>query len=182
MPILTFIRHGETNYNKEGRFTGQAESHLTQKGIKEAKEKAKTMDTKFDYFYRSPLIRTQETLDAIIPGKKALIDERIIETSLGEWEGKKKDELDQKLLSKFRAGKYTPPGAETKEHVIERTCNFIDEMFEKYDDNDKVFVVTHAGILRAIQISFFEKYETRVDNLQTIVIDKDRYDYYLKSK
>ena len=182
MPIITFIRHGETNYNKEGRFTGQAEAHLTENGLNAAKAKSKEMDKNFDYIYRSPLIRTKETLDAIIPNAEAIVDKRIIETHLGEWEGKKKEELDQELLNEFRAGKYTPPGAESKEMVIERVCNFVEDMFHKYDSNQKVFVVTHAGIIRALQIKFFTEGENSVDNLQTLVVDEENYNYYLKNK
>lgn len=181
MPKLTFIRHGETTYNKEGRFTGQDDAHLTEKGILDAKAKAKEIKDDFDYVYISPLSRTKETLENILPGRKAIVDARITETCLGEWQGQIKNELDQDLLKSFREGKYTPKGAETRAEVAKRVCNFVEELFNKYGKDDKIFVVTHAGIIRAIRLYFFEEYDSNVDNLKTVTIDEKNYDYYLKN-
>ncbi len=183
MPTLTFIRHGETNYNKAGKFTGQKEAHLTEKGIEEAKKKASELNKHFDYIYRSPLIRTKETLDAIIPGKEAIIDNRIIDTCLGEWEGKKQSDLDPELIREFKLGIYTPPGAESRDVVIKRTCDFVEDLFKEYKLDDEIFIITHAAIIRAIQIKFMETYDTnRVQNLQTVEINEENYEYYLNNK
>ena len=182
MPILTFIRHGETTYNKEGRFTGQDDAHLTEKGLADAKEKSKEIKNDFDYIYVSPLSRTKETLEAIFPGSKAIVDKRITETCLGKWQGKIKAKLDPELLQSFREGKYTPEGAETRDEVAKRVCDFIEELFNKYAKDDKIFIVTHAGIVRVIRLYFFEEYDSNVDNLKTVTIDEKNYNYYLKNK
>lgn len=182
MPTLIFIRHGETNYNIAGKFTGQQEAHLTEKGIEDAKKKSTCINKKFDYIYRSPLIRTQETLEAIIPGGKAIIDYRITDTCLGEWEGKRQADIAPELINAFKKGKYTPPGAESREVVIHRTCDFVEELFKKYK-NERIFIITHAAIIRAIQFKFLETYDTaRVQNLQTVEINEQNYKYYLSNK
>lgn len=182
MPIVVFIRHGETNYNKDGKFTGQAEAHLTEKGIEEALNKSKELDKNFDYIYRSPLIRTEETLQAIIPGAKAIIDERITETDLGEWEGKEKDKLDQELVKKFRAGEFVPPKGETREHVFDRVNSFVKDLFDKYKSNERIFVVTHAGIIKALNTIFFDLENQKIENLQILVIDDKVYNNFLEKE
>ena len=66
---------------------------------------------------------------------------------------------------------YTPPGAETHQDVDKRVCNFVEELFEKYQDNEKILVVTHAGIIRSIKRIFIENSKKLMpDNLGTVMI------------
>ena len=183
MPILIFIRHAQTNYNEQGLFTGQQESYVTEEGLKMTREKFAQFDKNFDYIYRSPLLRTKQTLDAIIPGANAIIDKRITETGLGEWEGKEKDKLDPKLVAEFRAGKYWPPKAEPKEKIFKRINDFMKDLFEKYKSNERILIVTHAGVIRTINKIVYGETMNRIDNLDTLEInDKVYKEYVLKNK
>ena len=94
-----------------------------------AKEILKDDEKNFDYIYCSPLKRTKQTLDAILPNSTPIIDERITEICIGEWEGKKKESFDKKLVYLYRTGQYTPPGAESTEQVDKRVCSFIENLF-----------------------------------------------------
>ena len=67
MPKLVIVRHGQSLWNLENKFTGWVDIDLSEKGIEEAKkagEKLKGM--KFDYAFTSALIRAKRTLDIIL--------------------------------------------------------------------------------------------------------------------
>jgi len=69
MPILCLIRHGESLWNKENRFTGWVDVPLTDNGREQAKkagEILKSLNIKFDIAYTSLLSRSIETLEIII--------------------------------------------------------------------------------------------------------------------
>ena len=91
MPKIVFIRHAESEYNRDGIWAGRVDCSLTEKGIESAKKLGNTIENNFDAIYCSPLKRAKQTLEAIFPNAKPIYDERIIEISIGEWEDKKKD-------------------------------------------------------------------------------------------
>ena len=66
---LVLIRHGESEWNKENRFTGWTDVELSEKGIEEAKEAGKFLKEKnidFNVAYTSYLKRAQHTLDLVL--------------------------------------------------------------------------------------------------------------------
>ena len=183
MPKLIFIRHAETNFNIEGRFSGQADALVTEKGLKETREKFADFDKKFDYIYRSSLTRTKQTLEAIIPGAKAIIDDRIKEANLGIWAETMKNELDQEQLAKFRAGEYTPPGGEKRIDVEKRVIDFVVDMFNKYKGNERILVVTHAGVIRIIMSKILnEESKGRTENLCVVEVNDNDFDEFMKNR
>ncbi len=180
MPNLMFLRHAETELNKAGIFAGRTDCNITKEGFEKAKEVLKDDEKNFDYIYCSPLKRTKQTLDAIIPNSIPIIDERIIEISIGEWEGKKKETFDKNLVALYRAGQYTPPGAETTAQVDKRVCNFIESLFNTYKGNERILIITHNGVMRSIKRNFVKSYEDIMSkNLGQIVLTNEDYNYYL---
>ena len=109
---ITFIRHGETEYNKKNLFCGLSDCNITEESKKQAQVLQNVLP-EFDMYYCSPLKRTKQTLNSIFPEAVPIIDDRIIEISLGSWEGLSKSSVDQDLRKNFRAGTYTPEGAES---------------------------------------------------------------------
>ena len=183
MPELIFIRHAESEYNREGIFAGRIDCELTEKGIEQAKNVLREKEKNFDYIYCSPLKRARQTLDAIIPNCHPIIDERIIETSIGEWEGKKKDTFDRKILELFRNGKYTPPKAETILQIYTRVCSFIETLFNTYKNDERILIVTHNGVMRSIKRNFIENFDDIMSkNLGIIKLEDRNYRYYLENK
>ena len=86
---LYVLRHGETDYNKEGIFQGQNNIDLNEEGIKQAQITAKSLENIFfDKVYVSPLKRAIETAK-IVTNNELEIDDRIKERSFGKLEGKK---------------------------------------------------------------------------------------------
>jgi 2,3-bisphosphoglycerate-dependent phosphoglycerate mutase len=86
------FRHGQTTYNRDGRFTGQSESKLTAQGRRHAKTIAKKLKTKkFQVAFRTRLSRSKDTLKPVLEShpecKKVIEDDRMIERGYGELQG-----------------------------------------------------------------------------------------------
>ena len=93
MNDIYLIRHGETEWNAQGRFQGRLDSVLTNTGVKQAEaigRRLAGLDLSFDAFITSPLGRTRQTA-AIIAGLARLpavqCDDLLAEVSLGSWDG-----------------------------------------------------------------------------------------------
>ena len=93
MNEIYLIRHGETEWNAQGRFQGKLDSALTDTGVQQAAAIGRCLaglDLSVDAFVSSPLGRTRQTA-AIIAGSAQLpaaqCDDRLAEVSLGSWDG-----------------------------------------------------------------------------------------------
>lgn len=182
MPTLKFIRHAETTLNRDGIFGGRTDCDATFEGLEKAKNLLKAEEKNFDFIYISPLKRTRQTLDVILPNSNPIIDARIIEVSLGEWEGKRKSDFDQNLVAMYRVGKYFPLGAETNEEVDKRVCDFVESLFCKYI-TEKILIVTHNGVMKSIKRNFVKDYGNIMSkNLEMITITDTEFEYYLQNK
>lgn len=181
MPNLTFMRHGESEANVAGFFAGGIDSNLTDKGREDARKFDNSQQ--FDVFYVSPLKRTTQTLKEIYPNAEPIIDERITEVSIGDWQGKMKNEVDQHLLDLYRRGQYTPPNAESIQQIHKRACSFVEEIFSKYDNGTNILVVSHNAFIRNLRRIFLNTYDNYVPkNLETITITDEDFQEYLKRK
>lgn len=144
---ITFLRHAETEFNTMNLFCGISECNITENGRISA-QKLRNEFSNFDYYYCSPLKRTQQTLNAIFPNAIPIIDDRIIEICLGSWEGLPKKSVNQEFRKEFKKGNFTPEGAESNESVEKRVISFLNDMFNTYTANEHILVVTHNGFLR----------------------------------
>lgn len=175
MPIITFVRHCESEYNRKNIFCGRLDSDVTIEGLEEA-QKCDLTNEKFDFFYCSKQKRTRKTLKAMFPNVKPIEDNRLATRYLGDWEGKLKSTIDTNLVDLYKKGLYTPPNAETPDEIDMRICNFIKDLFEKYEPSQKILVVTSNGIIRAIKrIYFQDAININTDNLGSIVLTNKEY-------
>ena len=184
MPNVTFMRHAETVYNANKIFAGRIDCELSEKGIQDTLKVHSFQKNDFDVYYCSPLKRSLDTLKLIVKGVEQIkIDDRIIEISVGDWEGKKKNSIPEELVRNYRNGTYTPPNAETVQEVDRRVTDFVTDLFEKYDKNTKILIVTHNGVMRSIKRNFVQNYENIMSsNLDCITLDEDNYNYFLNNK
>ncbi len=149
MATLTFLRHAETEFNRNGLFCGLSDCNISEKGLELAKN-LRNEFPEFDAYYCSPLKRTHQTLHAIFPNAHFTVDDRIIEICLGVWEGVPKTSVDQDLRTNFRKGIYTPEKSENNASVETRAMSFLGSMAEKYTDEERILVVTHNGFMRTL--------------------------------
>jgi len=159
MTTLYIVRHGETDYNKEGRYLGRTDLPLNSAGIHQVKELAiEVNDLPIDVVISSPLKRTMETSHIIAFDKEIIRDDHFIERSVGVYEGLTKREAEQKhpdLYQKVitRIFNDAPPQGETIKQVQERVFKGIDELKQKYQGKN-ILLVTHAFIAKVINKYF----------------------------
>ncbi|WP_353094328.1 histidine phosphatase family protein [Tissierella praeacuta] len=94
---IYITRHGETEWNKEGRLQGWKNSNLTEKGIRDAKKLGDRLkDINFDYIYSSPQGRALDTAKYIRGHKdtEIIIFDSLKEMGFGKWEGMENKEIE----------------------------------------------------------------------------------------
>lgn len=84
---LLLVRHGETEWNKLGKFQGCTDIELSKDGINQAENLKLKLNEEFDVIYSSPLKRAYETAKILAKDKDITILEDIREINFGEWEG-----------------------------------------------------------------------------------------------
>ena len=148
---LYVIRHGETLSNLSGIVSGRSDEGLTEKGIEQAEIlNQKIADTKFDAVFVSPMKRTIETADIIIPEYQYIIDDRIAERDLGTLRDHTIDELWQIPLWNSLTEKRTEEGAETFGAGLERVEDFLADLKKQFSDDAKILLITHSFISRCL--------------------------------
>lgn len=157
---LYFIRHGETDWNRQRRIQGQADIPLNAFGVHIAKETAKGLkDVPFDLCITSPLNRARETARIILRGRETPIfeDDRIGEMAFGAYEGKCCSPSGWELPDNFHSffcapEKYdAPPRGESFFDVRKRTGEFLKELLEKEEHRGKnLLIATHGAALAGI--------------------------------
>lgn len=162
MSTLILVRHGQSIYNLENRFTGNLDIGLTSFGEQEAKLAGqKLQNFKFDFAYTSTLKRAEESL-LIILEEIHQTDREIIENSTlnernyGSLQGLNKDETIAKYGVKQvdlwrRSYGICPPNGESLDDTYNRTVPFYKQEIEpKLKQNKNVLIVAHGNSLRAL--------------------------------
>ena len=141
--MIYIVRHGQTDWNIEGRNQGRTDIELNETGIKQAEETAKKLEgKKFDMVFSSPLKRAYKTAQ-IICDDNIISDERLIERCNGDLEGKLKSEY--KGLINFADSNDNRYGVEPLPVFRKRIADFFDYILKTYPCKE-ILVVTHAGI------------------------------------
>jgi 2,3-bisphosphoglycerate-dependent phosphoglycerate mutase len=128
MPSLVLVRHGESLWNLENRFTGWVDVPLTDRGREEARQAAERLrDLRFDVAYTSVLSRAQETLDIMLEvlGQRPPVirDAALNERHYGELQGLNKKRTaerygDEQVHLWRRSYDVPPPGGEALKNVL----------------------------------------------------------------
>ena len=103
---VTFVRHGQTEWNRLGKQQGLADIPLDQTGIEQARKTAQLLkDEAFDCVYCSPLKRAQQTAQIICEGRNIpiILEQRLIERDMGEFEGMTWHQFDTRAFWDYTA-------------------------------------------------------------------------------
>jgi len=161
LPTIYLLRHGQTEWNVEGRYQGQLNSPLTAKGEEQAKANALKLAQYIDLtsvkIFASPLGRARETAKIIakhngLASSKIIFEERIQEFNYGIFEGKTKKYCQKEYKGIFDAREadkfnYLLEGGDSYAKVYERLKDWISSV-----QNEKVIVVVaHEMINRALR-------------------------------
>lgn len=158
---LYITRHGETEWNVQGRMQGWKNSNLTPKGVKNAEALGKRLESvPFKVIYSSSSQRAIHTSELIRGNRKIEIitDENLREINLGCWEGKAKEEFsqeDKEGLEAFwnRPHQYKAQSGEDFHQVRIRIEAVLKKILNENVDCN-VLIVTHAVIVKTIMAIF----------------------------
>ena len=162
MSQLVLVRHGESQWNLENRFTGWVDVPLSPKGEQEAREAGKTLEAvRFDCAFSSVLIRAKDTLRIILEelGQTTLPieeDQALNERMYGDLQGLDKKETakkfgDQQVKIWRRSFDVRPPGGESLKDTAERVLPYYEKHIRPALLAGKtVLVVAHGNSLRAL--------------------------------
>ena len=159
--LIYIVRHGLTEWNKLKKLQGAADVPLAKEGILLAEKTGEALrNVKFDICFTSPLSRAKQTAEYVLGKRDVPIipDKRIQEMSFGEFEGLCCREEgwnipDPGFRNFFNAPEvYQPPkGGESFEEVRARLKNFLEELYQKEELQDKnVLLSTHGAALCGI--------------------------------
>lgn len=162
MAYLVLVRHGESEWNAKGIWTGWTDILLSDKGRQEAKDAAEQLrGIKFDIAFTSTLSRAKETLEIIkqtlgIPDLPTIQSPALNERDYGDYTGKNKWEVKKQLgledFQKLRRGWNWPvPNGETLRDVYERSVPYYQqEILPKIQEGKNVLISAHGNSLRAL--------------------------------
>ncbi len=156
---IFLIRHGETNWNKQGRFQGQIDIPLNENGKEQARKTFEYLrNISFNRAFSSSMHRPYETAQIIIQNNKELKIEKIdslVEISHGLWEGKLEAEIKEKwpiLLKNWhdKPEEVTMPEGESIKDVSERSIEAFDKICLSQKDNDLTLLVAHDAVNKTL--------------------------------
>jgi broad specificity phosphatase PhoE len=149
---IVLVRHGETDWNRERRFQGHADTPLNDAGRAQAADLADSLTSeRLVAVYTSPLRRAYET--AALIAIRLELDVRPLdalrEIHVGQWEGLTIDEVKERYPESASAGWHSRwPGGETYDELSARVLPALVSLAHKHA-NERILVVTHAGPVRA---------------------------------
>src|SRR4051794_31240105 len=151
---LLLVRHGETEWNRAGRWQGHSDTPLNDAGREQARKLAAELSD-VDVVYSSDLARARETAEILAQplGLEVRVDPHLRERGFGAWEGKTSAEIEAEFgeeHARWLAG--AAHGAEDAEPFSDfatRVRAFVDDVLEEHPDQT-VLIVAHGGSVRAV--------------------------------
>lgn len=146
MTELILVRHGETDWNRDGRFQGHADPPLNRAGRRQALALAEELEgLELDVVYTSDLRRAAETAEIIASQRRIPLhrDPGLREVDVGSWSGLTRAEIDERF-----------PGAdrhdgESRDAHRDRVLQAVTAIAERHPGR-RILIVSHGGSLRAV--------------------------------
>ena len=161
MTLLLLVRHGETDWNAEGRLQGHTDTPLNDHGRRQARALAgRLADDGIDAVYSSDLSRARETAEIVGErlGLHVVLDTALRERDWGTWEGLTGAERERVELS-----------GEAMEAHRERTLRALRAIAARHPGG-RILVVTHGGSIRRVQAAATGVAQPVVENCGTWLV------------
>lgn len=178
MTTFYFVRHGESEANRDGVFSGRRDSPLTERGRAQARALVDVIaDATFDRLIGTPLSRSLDTALVIARARRmpVYVEPELVEIDVGKKTGARYDEV-RGLPEWNDSGFVAWPGGETLEQVLERALRAVRRISSDVPSGT-VLVIGHGGVTR-ILVSHFLGILPRLDrspatntNVSVIVTD-----------
>lgn len=167
MAYLVLVRHGLSDYNKRGLWTGWDNPPLSNEGLEQSGKTGEQLkDIKFDYAYSSDQIRSVQTLEKIFKAAgrslKIIESNNIRERNYGIYTRKNKWEVQKELgdieFKKLRRGwNYPIPQGESLREVYEREIPYFQQEIEpKLREGKNIIIASSGNAIRAL-VKYLEK-------------------------
>ena len=158
---LVLIRHGETDWNVEGRYQGQADPPLNERGVAQARHLAEALrKVGLDVLYSSPLKRAWQTATIVAEALHVPLypEPRLMEIHQGEWQGRLRSEIAARYPDVFQKWltdpwHVTPPGGESLRQVQARVYAAVDEILARHP-GQTVGLVTHRIPIALLKVRY----------------------------
>jgi broad specificity phosphatase PhoE len=156
---ILLVRHGETDWNRHGKFQGHLDVPLNEVGLAQAEALGLVLrKERFAAFYSSPLKRALETVRIIRlhhPGVPFYIEPDLMEMNLGEFDGMEAVRWAALYPEFLQAWKKEPaairmPGGETLQEVQDRALGVLFSIAGRHKPGEKVLVCTHNFVILAV--------------------------------
>jgi len=154
MTTLLLARHGETDWNRDGRWQGHSDTPLNELGRRQARELAEQLDG-VEVLYSSDLARAGETAEIVAErlGLEVRFDPRLRERGFGAWEGLTTAEIETGFAEahrRWRSGEgFGADDAEPFGAFAARVHTFLEDLLRLHPQ-ETVLVVAHGGSIRVI--------------------------------
>jgi broad specificity phosphatase PhoE len=154
---LFAIRHGETAWTRERRFSGARDIPLTEHGQRQAEAVAQALaGERIAAVYASPLVRARASAETIARPHRlpVRVEPAFREMAFGEWEGLTRHDLETggtPMMETWRAApeRVTPPGGESVTDVAARVGKALQQVRDNHPEGT-VVLVSHAIVLRLL--------------------------------
>lgn len=191
---IIFIRHGETEFNKQKLFFGHLNPPLNETGreqLKNTKILLEKMEKNIEIVYSSDLIRCVESMEILEIDEKIekKLEKNFRELNFGMFEGKTYEQIEKEFpveveemknnWKKFKAGT-----GESLEDLMERVTTQIEKIVKEFKGK-KILVVAHAGVIQTL-ISYYLTggldiyWKVKVDNgsISKMIVNEDNFVYF----
>ncbi|WP_312501030.1 histidine phosphatase family protein [Lacrimispora sp.] len=169
---IYLIRHGQTDWNIQGRIQGSHDIPLNETGRSQAELLAKGMDSRpVSRIFSSTLTRAMETAERISSRQKVEIYSmpQLIEVEFGKWEGMTWDEIMEAYPKEYKLwtlspDEASPPGGETQDQVISRCVLAVGEILRITGGREDVAIVSHGATIAYI-VSYMMRNHPEVESI-----------------
>jgi uncharacterized phosphatase len=147
MTAILLARHGQTDWNRTGRYQGWADPPLNDTGRAQARELADQLrSTPFDAVYSSDLRRARETAEILAEphGVPVIVEPGLREVNVGAWSGLTRAQVEARFPNGER------PRGETREQHTARVLAAAEEIARAHP-GERLLLVSHGGTMRAIR-------------------------------
>ncbi len=150
---LYLVRHGETDWNKEGKIQGTTDIPLNDNGrMQILKTKEQLQNINFDICISSPLKRAKETAQIITDGNCQIVYEDLLkERTIGNFEGKTFKEIpfDIKVFWDYKVN-YHENNVQSLKDLLKQSDDFIQKLKSNYNNYNSILIVSHGATIKSL--------------------------------
>ncbi len=145
---ILLARHGETDWNREGRLQGHADPPLNDRGREQARELAlRLAGVGLDAIYASDLRRALETAEVVAAAHALPVtrDAGLREIDVGSWSGLTREKIEERFPESHHHD------GETRDQHLSRVLRAVERIALRHGGADRILIVSHGGSLRALR-------------------------------